>query len=444
MTKSMIKHLIIGNSAGGIGAIEGIRTIDKHGTIGIISDEPYLTYSRPLISHYLAEPCPVEKLLYRPADFYEKNGITTLLGKKVKQIDIGHHSVLLTTGEEILWEKLLLATGGSPIIPKIKGVPRPEAFTFTTLNDAIAIDQHLSKLPQDNISAVVVGGGLIGVSVTEALVKRGVKVSIVEMKERILNTILDEYASTVAAEALQQAGVNIITGSTVTEVKNTTEYKLSAVLGDGRAISCNLIVIAIGVIPRVELASDAGIKVNRGIIVDRHMTTSNPDIYACGDAAEAYDFIYDGCRLTPIWPNAYLEGKVAGLNMTGSATEYSGGTAMNSLQYFGLEIASAGIVNPENNTFEVIENRSNDTYQKIVLKDGLIMGMIFIGMVDRSGIIYNLMKDRIKTDSFKKELIADDFGMASLPEEIWRSKLQIQMPGSVKNNCAVPAGEIRQ
>lgn len=443
MTKNMLKYLIVGNSAGGIGAVEGIRTIDKQGTIGIISDEPYQTYSRPLISHYLAEPCPIEKLLYRSADFYEKNGITTFLGKKVKKIDCRHHSVLLNTGEKILWGKLLLATGGSPIIPKIKGVPQQGVFTFTTLDDAIAIDQYLNKLPQDNISAVVVGGGLIGVSVTEALAKRGVCVSIVEMRERILNTILDEHASAIAAKALQQAGVDIITGSTVNEVKNVRDNTLSAVLGSNREILCNLVVLAIGVIPRVELATDAGIKVNRGIVVNKNMVSSSPDIYACGDTSEAYDFIYDECRLTPIWPNAYIGGKVAGLNMAGSSAEYPGGTALNSLPYFGLDITSAGIINPGNSSFEIIENLSNNNYRKIILKDGLIKGMIFTGMVDRSGIIYHLMKDRINTESFKKELIADDFGMASLPEEVWRSRLKIQAPETNTNKCTASAGEIR-
>ncbi len=444
MIKNKAKYLIIGNSAGGIGAAEGIRAVDKQGTIGIITDEPYLAYSRPLISHYLAEPCPVEELLYRPADFYEKSGIDTFLGKKVQQIDATRHSVLLTTGEKIYWEKLLLATGGSPIMPRIDGIPRSEAFSFTTLDDAKAIDNFLRKLSQGTISAVVVGGGLIGVSVTEALVKRGVKVTIVEMRERILNTILDEYTSTIAAEALQLAGVSIITGSTVTAVKDHAEKNIiTALLGDGREISCNLIIIAIGVVPRAELAASADIKVNRGVLVDRHMATSIPGIYSCGDAAEAYDYIYGEARLAPIWPNAYLGGRVAGTNMAGIATEYPGGTSMNSLQYFGLDIVSAGIVNPANNQYEVITGRSNGSYRKMRLKDGLIMGMVISGMVERSGIVYNLMKDRVNTDNFKKELISADFGLACLPEEIWRTRLQMQTPALDTSKCIVTAGKTR-
>ncbi|MCL0056641.1 FAD-dependent oxidoreductase, partial [Dehalococcoidia bacterium] len=205
------KYLIIGNSAGGIAAAEAIREVDNAGSIIIISDEPYPAYSRPLISEYLAERCSLEKMLFRPADFYEKNNIHTLLSRKVERLDIGEHTAELDSGERITWEKLLLATGGLPIVPQIKGIERKGVFTFTTLDDARAIDQSLNR----DDRAIVIGGGLIGVSVTEALVKREIRVSIVEMEKRILNT---EEASALEAEALGQAGVRIVTGHTVAEI----------------------------------------------------------------------------------------------------------------------------------------------------------------------------------------------------------------------------------
>ena len=267
------------------------------------------------------------------------------LVRKVEQLDIGERTVRLESGRKIGWEKLLLATGGQPIVPQIEGTSRKGVFIFITLDDAKAIDQYLSHRVQ---RAVVIGGGLIGVSVTEALVKRGIKVTIVEMKERILNTILDEEASALAEERLKQAGVEIITGHTVAAVSS---YYLSGevtgvTLDDGIPIPCELVIVAIGVQPRTELVAGTGIKVNRGIVVDRHMATSSANVYACGDVAEAYDFIYGENRLTPIWPNAYLGGRVAGFNMAGVPTEYPGGTAMNSLKYFGLAIVSAGMVRP--------------------------------------------------------------------------------------------------
>jgi NAD(P)H-nitrite reductase large subunit len=397
--------------------------MDKAGSIAIVSDEPYPVYSRPLISEYLAEKCTLERMLFRPSDFYEKNDIQTFLGKKVKQLDPAEHKVELEDGSKIRWEKLLLATGGSPIMPKIEGLEKRGVFTFTTLDDTKAIDQCLTGKAR----AVVIGGGLLGVSATEALAKRGVEVAIVEMKERILNVMLDEEASSMEEEALKRLGVNIITGHTVAKINSglSGEIVSSVTLDDGNRLLCNLVVLAIGVLPRAELAADAGIKINRGIVVDRYMRTSHPDVYACGDAAEAYDFIYGENRLTPVWPNAYLGGRVAGFNMAGIPTEYQGGTALNSLKYFGLDVISAGMVNPPNESYEKVSRRNGNIYRKVILKDGFIAGMVFVGNIEKSGIVYNLMKDSIKVDGFRQALVADDFGLVSLPEEIWRRRLEI-------------------
>ena len=432
-----VKYLIIGNSAGGIGAAEAIREVDKKGAITIVSEEPYPAYSRPLISAYLADRRPLEKMLFRPADFYERNRIQTILGQKVEQLDVGEHVIRLENGKKIAWEKLLLATGGSPVVPQIEGIDHSGVFTFGTLDEAKAIDRYLSQRVG---RAVVIGGGLIGVSVTEALTKRGVKVSIVEMKERVLNTILDEEASALVEARLKKAGVEIITGHTVTAVSS---YYLSGevtgvTLDDSRPIPCELVIVAIGVQPRTDLAG-TGIKVNRGIVVDRRMASSSADVYACGDVAEAYDFIYGESRLTPIWPNAYLWGRVAGFNMAGVPTEYTGGTAMNSLKYFGLAIVSAGMIEPPDNSYEVLAEKRNHTYKKVILKDRLVVGMVFAGDIEKSGIVFSLMKDRVNVDGFKQALVADDFGLISLPEEIWRERLEV--PPSLLASSVTPPGQ---
>lgn len=424
------KYLIIGNSAGGIGAAEAIRQVDKAGSIIIISDEPYPAYSRPLISEYLVERCPLEKMLFCPADFYEKNSIQTFLSRKVERLDIGEHAIELEDGSRIAWKKLLLATGGLPIVPQIEGIEKKGVFTFTTLDDAKAIDQSLNRATQ----AVVIGGGVIGVSVTEALVKRGIEVTIVEMKERILSTILDEEASAVEEEILSQTGVRIVTGHTVAEISNDPfvgEATSSVTLDDGSRVPCELVILAIGVLPRTELVSGTKIKVNHGIVVDRYMATSSPNVYACGDVAEAYDFVYGENRLTPIWPNAYIGGRTAGFNMAGVPNEYQGGTAMNSLKYFGLDVVAAGVVTPPDDSYEVLSKKFDNIYRKVILKDGIVVGMVFVSNIEKSGIVFNLMKDRINVDGFKQELLAYDFSLASLPEEIWRPRLEMPPSGLV-------------
>lgn len=440
--KEKTRYLIIGNSAGGIGAAEAIREVDKAGAISIISDELYPTYSRPLISEYLANRCPLERMLFRPPDFYEKSNIQTVFGEKVMQVNFNEHIVKLKNGRTLTWQKLLLATGGLPIVPKIDGIGLKGVFTFTKLDDAKAIDEFLNHY-QRKVRAVVIGGGLIGVSVTEALVKRGVEVKIVEMKERVLNTILDEEASALEEKALTQAGVEIITGHTVGNISSYLPGEATGVdLDDTRPIPCEVVIVAIGVKPRVELVSESGIKTNRGIAVDRHMATSRPDVYACGDVAEAYDFVYGENRLTPIWPNAYMGGRIAGLNMAGIPTEYKGGTAMNSMRYFGVNTVSAGMVTPPDNSYEVISSKHDHVYKKVVLKDRLIVGMVFSSDIEKSGIIYNLMKDRVNVDSFKQALVSDDFGLASLPEEIWRPRLAI--PPSISASLVTSVKQLEE
>ncbi|MBM4446142.1 MAG: NAD(P)/FAD-dependent oxidoreductase [Chloroflexi bacterium] len=413
------EYLIIGNSAGGIGAAENIREVDKTNSITIVSDEPYPAYSRPLISKYLAGERTVDEILFRPVDFYGRNDIGLLSGIKVQNLNLNRQIAQLDNGEQIIWGKLLLATGGIPIVPKMKGGDKNGVFTFLTIKDAMAVDEFIN----DGFQAVVIGGGLIGISVTEALVKRGVGVTVVEMKDRILNTILDETASSIAEETLRQAGVRIITNQTVADVVGETHTE-GVILDNGEKIPCNLVVMAIGVLPRAELALGTEIKVNRGILVDRLMSTNYPNVYACGDVAEAYDFVYDTNRVTPIWPNAYIGGRVAGYNMAGVRAEYRGGTAMNSLNYFGLDITTAGVVaTPPDSNWEEVGQRNDGVYKKIILSGDLVMGMVFVGDIEKSGMVFSLMKDRVNVANFKQALLADDFGLAYLPRELWQERL---------------------
>jgi NAD(P)H-nitrite reductase large subunit len=421
------KYLIIGNSAGAIGAVEAIRSTDRDGSITIVSDEPYHAYSRPLISNYLAHTCTLENMLYRPQSFYEDNRVDTLLGEQIITIDPTKHEARLADGGVIKWQKLLISTGGTPISPPIKGADKDGVFTFTTLKDAKKIDVYIDK----DMKAVVIGGGLIGLSLTEALVKRGIFVTIVELKDYILNVMLDESSAALASKALTDNGVNLATGHTVSTINGTSNVS-SVTLEDGSKMDCDIVVIAIGVLPNTKLAGEAGLKLNRGIIVDRKMTTSNSDVYACGDAAESYDIVYEENRVAPIWPNAYIGGRVSGFNMAGSATEYEGGVTFNTLKYFGLDIATAGMVNPPDDSYEVLSAGKGNINRKLVLKDGVILGFIFIGGIDRAGIVFNLIKKRVNVSAFKDLLLEQDFGLSDLPDGLWRSNITFKDSASTE------------
>lgn len=433
MSNKNFKYLIIGNSAGGIGAAEAIREVDRDGSLAILSDEPYHTYSRPLISEYLSGERTLEETYYRSADFYARNRIEAILGVKALKLDLAKRQVVLEGDDVLTWEKLLLSCGGKPIVPKTDGDDKEGIFTFLTMDDA----RKLSKVAKKGKEAVVVGGGLIGISLTEALVKKGVKVTIVEMKDRVLNVLLDVTASGMEEVRLKKAGVKLITGQTVQKVLGA-EGKAKAVggvaLSNGKKIPCQMLCFAIGVSPRLDLVTGTDIKVGRGIVVDQKMTTSHRDVYACGDVAEAYDFVLGIQRLTPILPNAYIGGRTAGYNMAGREAFYPGGTAMNSLNYFGLPIASAGLFDPPGQDgYEVLSQLKGQDYRKVILKAGKVAGMTFVSDIARAGIVLGLMRDGVNVSDFKQALIADDFSFASLPDKVREERFELALTGAPRN-----------
>ncbi len=421
-----VDYLIIGNSAGGIGAVEAIREIDSTGSIMVVSGESYPVYSRPLISEYVAGERDLNGIMYRPPDFYERMGIEVVFGKNAVSLNTAEKAVELEDRQKVAYGKLLLATGGSPIIPPMAGHEKTGIFNFTTLDDARGIAETVQAGAR---TAVVIGGGLIGLSVTDALRKLGLEVTIVELMDRILGAVLDEQAALMERAVLEGEGVQFRTGRTVKEItgSETDDTRTGGVILDnGERIDCDLVVIAIGVVPRIDLARGTDIQINRGILVDRHMETSAPGVYACGDVAESYDYIYECDRVVPIWPNAHIGGRIAGYNMAGKEALYGGGTAMNSLKYFGLPVVSAGMVNPASDSgCEVIASQDDGRYQRFVVQNNRLVGMVMVKDIARAGIYYGLMRDQVNLDGLKGSLLSEEFGLISLPEDILRKRLEV-------------------
>jgi NAD(P)H-nitrite reductase large subunit len=417
----MPKYVIVGASAAGIGAVEAIREVDPVGTITVISEEPCPQYSRPMISDLVSGKADFGKMMCREHEFWENNGVQALTGRTAVGLNLTDKYVALDKGEHVNFEKLLVATGGKPFVPKIEGSDKDGVFTFTTLSDAESLAAKIEKAK----SAVVIGAGLIGVSVTEALVKRGLKVTMVELQDKILSLILDPTASEMVENVIRKAGVTIAIGQTVKRIVGKPENDKvvgGAVLTSGEQVQCDLVIIAIGVIPRTELVAGTDVKTNRGILVDKFMRTNVSNVYASGDVAEAYDFLFGENRLLPLWPLAQLEGKVAGYNMAGKKADYPGGTAMSALKYFGIPIISIGIANPKDDAYEslVKHEPERNVYRKIVLKDNAIVGVTLVNDIENAGVIFHLMKNRVNVKKFKQELLSEDFCLATLPRSLRR------------------------
>lgn len=366
-------------------------------------------------------------MAYRSPDFYETNGVKTYLGKKAVRLDVEGRKLQLQGGPTLSWEHLLLATGGTPIVPKMEGLDKEGVFTFTTLDDAKRLEVALE--PGERV--VVVGGGLIGMSVTEALVKRGLQVTVVELLDRVLAALLDVEASRAVEGVLRRKGVEVLTEQTVQTIvgrKDAPQQVGGVVLRDGREIPCSAVIVAVGVSPRLDLVKGTAVATNRGIIVDRRMATNVPGVYACGDVAEAYDFTTGGNRVIPVWPSAYLGGRVAGYNMAGTSVEYPGGAPMNAFSYFGMAIVCAGLVNPPaDGGYQVLVSGSPEegSYKKLVLRDGRVAGMLFFGDIERSGILFGLMRDGLQLSGLGKDLLSPK--LAFLPDNLRVGR--IEQPG---------------
>jgi NAD(P)H-nitrite reductase large subunit len=231
---------------------------------------------------------------------------------------------------------------------------------------------------------------------------------------------------------VRKAGVNIVTGQSVQKIlgKPGNEGVVDGViLTKGDQVPCDLVVIAIGVVPRTELVTGTAVKTNRGIVVDNMMQTNVTDVYASGDVAEAYDFIMNQNRLLPLWPLAVLEGQVAGYNMAGKKTTYMGGTNMSSLKYFGTPIVSIGLANPKEDPaleVRVEHDAERNVYKKLVLKNNVIVGMTLVNCIERAGVLFYLMKNAINVKKFKQKLLSDNFGLATLPVTLQRKMCVVQ------------------
>ena len=411
-------YLIIGNSVSAMGGVAGIREVDASNPITIVAREPEHTYSRPLISYLLGGKVDESRMRYRTPDFYEKNNVRALLGVEATSINTNARRVETTDGQSLGFEKLLIAMGGRPIMPRdLTGTEAQGIFTFTTWDDARNIKAFMER--NGVMEAVVVGGGLIGLKSVEALVALSIKTTVVELADRILSATLDQTASDLARRFLGKAGVEVRCNTTVSSIAQRDGKVAGVTLRDGVKKPCTLLIFAIGVVPDTRIVKGSAIEVDRGILVDASLQTSVEGIYAAGDVAQAVDLLSGEKRSIPIFPNAYRQGFIAGSNMAGSARTYEGGLAMNAVDICGLPTISVGTTTPEGEGYEVLSVLDEETsgYRKIVLKEDKIVGAIFVGQIDRAGIITGLIKERMSVSSFKDLLLTEDFGLISLPME---------------------------
>lgn len=400
-----MKHVIIGAGIAAISAARSIWSGNHEAEIVLISDEKTKPYYRPLI------PLRIKKTdadIEFHDDILNKQNIT-IINHKATELDVTHKNVVLTDGQKLPFDKLLIASGSVPVLPAISGLSGPGVFTFRTRKDA----EEIRSYSTNKKKALIIGGGLIGLKAAIALKEIGLEVTIVEQLPQILLQRLDARGASIISRILMEAGLRIVTSETVTEVVNDSARKKSARLSSGRAIEADMIVAAVGTKPNIAIISKTPIKARKGILINEFLQTSEPDIYAAGDVAEYRDILTGRPAASGLWTNAEEMGRLAGKNMTGAGLKYPGFlTVLNSTEFLNVPVISIGLIEPGEDDYEVITEDDVGSYRKLVFKGDVLMGAIFIGEVKNAGIYTNLIKNKIPIPGLKEEAISGNLGYA--------------------------------
>ena len=410
--RAVMKYVIIGNSAAGIGAVQGIRELDKDGDITMISDENYHTYSRPLISYWLKGDVTEEGMKYRPNEFYTENKVNALLGKKVVSIDKKNKTVLMDDASVTEYDKLLVATGSNPFVPQLEGLDKVKnKFTFMKMDDVRAVRERLSK----NSKVLIIGAGLIGLKAAEAMVRFTNNITVIDLSERILPAVLNEEASHIMKHHIETTGVRFVLGTTVKEFSENT-----ATLTNGDSIDLDILILAVGVRPNTELIDAIGGKVDRGIVTDDTQAVKGlSDIYAAGDCTKSHDITSNTDKMIAILPNAFMQGNVAGKNMAGGVAHYTNAFPMNAAGFFGLHIITAGSYSGEEHTAI-----SESGYKNLFIADNKLKGFILMGdMINNAGIYTSLVREQTPLNEVDLALLLEKPALMSFPAEYRKEKM---------------------
>ena len=386
----MKQYVVIGNGVAAVGCIEGIRSVDKDSKITVVSEENYPVYCRPLISYYLENKTDPERMNYRGADFYEKMGCDVFYGKKVIQINTDSKNVVLDDGAKLPYTEVCVATGSAPFVPPFEGLDTVEKkFSFMTLDDTFSLEKAINK----DSKVLIVGAGLIGLKCAEGLHDRVASITVCDLADRVLSSILDTECATIMQKHLEANGIQFMLGDTAVRFeKNFAQMKSC------KTVEFDILVLAVGVRANTVLLKDIGGEVNHGIIVNDRMETSVENIYAAGDCAEGDDISLGQKRVLALLPNAYMQGHGAGVNMAGSGEVFDKAIPMNSIGFFGLHVMTAGTY-----VGEMYEKKTDSTLKRLFTKDGLLKGFILIGKTERAGIYTSLIRERTPLDTIDFE-----------------------------------------
>jgi NADPH-dependent 2,4-dienoyl-CoA reductase/sulfur reductase-like enzyme len=359
--------VIIGNGIAGMTAAFTMRGLAKDALITVVSRESHPSYSACVLPDYISGEITRERVFIRTFLDYSRHNIDLKTACEVLAIDPERRRVVMDSGL-LHFDRLIIATGSKPILPKIEGIEKEGVFTIKSLDDADGIFRH------DGQSAVVVGSGPIGVEACIALKNRGYRVILVELLDRILPQVFDKGPASIITGILQKGGIEVSAGERVLEILGVR--RVEGVVTNLRKIGCDTLVIAAGMRPDVHLGRNlVDLGRSGGILVDEKMSTNFDGVYACGDCVETRSLISGEPGLSLLWPHARKQGEVAGSNAAGVAKTYAGSIDITGIDLFGHQAVSVGLTGAAVvDGLEVIERKGNGWYQRLILSNGVLVG----------------------------------------------------------------------
>ena len=393
-----MRYVILGSSAAGVNAVRELRKTDPEGEIIMVSKDKDI-YSRCILHQYLSGERDLKRLNFAEPDFDTLYNVNWMRGREAVDLKPADKTVILDGGEELKYDKLLIATGSHTFIPPIKGLQDADNYIGFRNIDDIDVLKEVAKTCKN---IVVLGSGLIGIDCATGFLHLGIKVVLVDFADWLLNRQLDQLAAQTYIDAFNDAGVEQHYSVGVSEVKVNDDHKIyEVVLSDGTVLPCDFFVVTAGVRSNVEFLKDSGLELSKfGLVYDATGRTSDPDIYGAGDVS----------GMSPIWPVAVKEGMVAAANMAGKNEKMTDFFASKStMSFLGINTMSLGIVTPPDDTYRVDMLDEKGVYKKVVSKDGVIVGAILQGDLAYGGVLQQMIARKLDVTRVKKPLFEIDY-----------------------------------
>jgi nitrite reductase (NADH) large subunit len=395
-----MRHVIIGGSIAGISAAKAIRQSDPSADVTVLSGEKAGPYYRPMIP-FLIRKGDID--ISFDGDLEKRYGVAVTF-ERAAAIDVVKKQVQLVSGRNVPYDRLLIATGSRPVVPPVPGIHGPGVYTLRTVEDARIIARTAGSAK----SAVILGGGLVGIKTAIALRKAGLDVTIVEKLDRILPGKFDRRGAEIIADILTREGIRLLAGTSVSEVVRAEGELRGVKLSSGGTLDAGMLIVAVGTLPDLDVVRDTGIRTKTGIVIDDNLRTSVADIYAAGDVVEYIDLVYNRPAVSALWTSAEEMGKLAGRNMAGGKAKYEGFlSVLNSTEIFDVPVMAIGLVDPDplDRRYESLVEDNVDSYKKLVFMGSVLAGAVFINDIENAGIYTNLIRSRMAIGGLKEEAI---------------------------------------